>query len=134
MSAGRYALISACRNEERYLDGLLECIASQTVRPLVWVVVDDGSTDRTYERACEAAMRLPFLRVERMPVTGERSFASQAYAANYGYQSIRSEAFDLVGFLDADIRFSTDYYERLITRFAEDPRLALCGGRVVDIC
>jgi biofilm PGA synthesis N-glycosyltransferase PgaC len=133
MSAARYALVSACRNEEDYLDALIECISRQTLKPSRWIIVDDGSTDRTYESACAAAKDRPFLRVEQMPLGSKRNFASQAYAANHGYALIRSESFDFIGFLDADIRLPVDYYERLIERLTADQDLGLCGGRVLDV-
>src|SRR5246127_1842227 len=43
----RYLLISPCRDEAQYLRRTLDSVAAQSVRPALWVVVDDGSTDGT---------------------------------------------------------------------------------------
>ena len=43
----RYLLISPCRDEAQYLRRTLDCVAAQSVRPALWVIVDDGSTDET---------------------------------------------------------------------------------------
>jgi glycosyltransferase involved in cell wall biosynthesis len=132
MEPRNYVLVSACRNEENYLDGLAECIAAQTVRPLQWIIVDDGSTDRTFECASGWAKKLPFLKVVRMPGGRPRSFASQVYAAQHGSEAAKALDYDFIGFLDADIRLAPDYYERLLRRFAEEPGLGLGGGVVID--
>lgn len=132
MESRNYVLISACRNEENYLDGLAECIAAQTVPPLRWIIVDDGSTDPTFERASAWAKKLPFLEVVRMPGGRPRSFASQVYAAQHGSEVVKSLAYDFIGFLDADIRVAPDYYERLLQRFGDESGLGLGGGVVID--
>jgi cellulose synthase/poly-beta-1,6-N-acetylglucosamine synthase-like glycosyltransferase len=52
---GRYVVITPVRNEEEYLPYTLKSMMSQTVKPLKWIIVNDGSTDRTGEIAEEAA-------------------------------------------------------------------------------
>lgn len=54
-SAGRgptitcYVLVTAARNERKHLERLIQSAAAQTVRPLLWVIVSDASTDGTDE-------------------------------------------------------------------------------------
>ncbi len=127
-----YALVSACRDEAAYIDGLIDAVAAQTVQPLRWVIVDDGSTDGTYERVVARSQTLGFLEATRMPAGRPRSFASQVFAALHGYQLAKSEPFEFIGFLDADIRVTPDYYEKLLERFEAEPRLGLGGGCVID--
>ncbi len=43
----RLLLISPVRNEQAYLELVADAVAAQTRPPDLWVVVDDGSTDRT---------------------------------------------------------------------------------------
>ena len=132
MGTESYVLVSACRNECGYIDGLIEAVSSQTVRPVRWIIVDDGSTDSTAARAEAQVKNVPFLQVVKMSSERSRSFASQVYAAQHGYQLLKDLAFNFIGFLDADIRFGPDYYSQLIDLFQADHRLGLCGGTVVD--
>ena len=44
-----YALITPARNEEAYIMKTIEAIITQSVLPQKWVIVNDGSTDRTGE-------------------------------------------------------------------------------------
>ena len=132
MRAKSYALVSACRNEGGYIDGLIKTISTQTVRPVRWIIVDDGSTDNTANRAKDHIRNVPFLHVVKAPSRGPRSFGSQAYAAQFGCKLLDGLSFDFIGFLDADIRVGPDYYSRLIDFFRADPHLGLCGGAVID--
>ena len=45
----RYVLITPARNEADYIGLTLKSMAVQTLRPLKWVIVSDGSTDGTDE-------------------------------------------------------------------------------------
>ena len=42
-----YILITPAKNEEKYLLNVAESVISQTQRPVLWVIVDDGSTDNS---------------------------------------------------------------------------------------
>jgi len=53
----RYIVFTPCRNEEKNLPNLLQSITVQTIRPALWVIVDDGSTDKTGEIITEAEKR-----------------------------------------------------------------------------
>ena len=45
----KYVLITAARNEESFIKKTLDSVVTQTVLPERWIIVDDGSTDRTAE-------------------------------------------------------------------------------------
>ncbi|HEY4245833.1 MAG TPA: glycosyltransferase family A protein [Lacunisphaera sp.] len=132
MQNNSYVLISACRNESAYVEKLIDAIAAQKVRPLRWVIVDDGSTDDTYERAIARSAQFPFIEVAKMPGGRARSFSSQVYAAMYGSERVKDLPYGFLGFLDADILVEPDYYERLLGLMASDPQLGICGGAVID--
>lgn len=128
----RYVLVSACRNEESYIEGLINCIAAQTLQPVRWVIVDDGSTDDTYTRAMVSSSALHFIQTVKMSAGHPRSFTSQVFAAQHGFEITKGLPFEYIGFLDADIRVDSDYYERLIHFFQTNSRLGLIGGSVID--
>jgi glycosyltransferase involved in cell wall biosynthesis len=128
----RYVLVTACRNEARFIDDLVETVERQTLAPARWVIVDDGSADETYDLAVARTAHLPFARVLRMAGGRPRSFASQVFAARYGCEQLGDVDYDCVGFLDADIRIQPDYYERMLACMQADEALGLCGGAVID--
>jgi poly-beta-1,6-N-acetyl-D-glucosamine synthase len=42
-----YTIITPVRDEEKFIEATLDCVSRQTILPVEWVIVDDGSTDRT---------------------------------------------------------------------------------------
>ena len=45
----KYVLITPARNEEAFIEKTLDSMVRQTLAPERWVIIDDGSTDRTAE-------------------------------------------------------------------------------------
>jgi len=126
----RYVLISAVRNEEALIRNTLESICAQSVLPECWVIVDDGSIDRTPDIVGGYSQRYPWiqlLRRPRRPANGERSFAAKAEAVHAGYARVQSLDFEVVGNLDADVSFDHDYLSFLVGKFAQDSKLGVAG-------
>lgn len=128
----QYALITPAWNEERHLEELIRSVTGQTVLPVRWVIVSDGSTDRTDEIVRSAASRFPWIILLRLERDLERHFAGKAHAVNAGYGSLHDVAFDLVGNLDADMTLPSDFYEFLLSRFEAIPNLGVAGTPFVE--
>lgn len=127
-----YALITPAWNEELHLADLIPSVVQQTVRPVRWVIVSDGSTDGTDEIVRRNAERHPWIVLLRRERESSRHFAGKAHAVNAGYESMAGLEFDLVGNLDADITLPPDYYEFLISRFEQMPELGVAGTPFVE--
>jgi glycosyltransferase involved in cell wall biosynthesis len=129
-SAPRIALVSPVRDEEALLPGLIASMASQTVRPSIWVIVDDGSKDRTPEIASAAAAEHPWIRVvRRSGGQGRRLGGGVVDAFNEGLAHVPF-ACDFLGKVDADLTFGPRYLEAAIEQFASDPGLGSVSGKV----
>ena len=114
------------------MDGLVDCVAAQTVLPARWVVVDDGSDDGTFARCSARSKDLPFLEVVRMPGERPRTFSSKVFALQHAYERVRPTDGEYVGVIDADIRVEPFYYEGLIHLMKSDARIGLGGGTVLE--
>lgn len=99
----------------------------QTVLPAAWVIVSDGSTDRTDQIVRGYENRYPWIRLVRMPEHIDRQFAAKVYAFNEGYNTIKNREFEIIGNLDADLTFLPDYFEFLLGKFIDDPALGVAG-------
>jgi poly-beta-1,6-N-acetyl-D-glucosamine synthase len=128
-----YALITPARNEDAYIQKTLESVVAQTHPPKTWVVVSDGSTDRTDDIVREFARRYAYIQLLRLDQAGPRTFARQALASNIGYKRIKHLSFDYVGLLDADISFAPTYYETLLARLRTDTLLGITGGDIHEL-
>jgi biofilm PGA synthesis N-glycosyltransferase PgaC len=128
----RYVLITPARNEGENIGRTLASMVVQTHRPLVWVVVSDGSTDRTEDIVSEYVQKHDWIKLIRRPVRRERSFAGKVECFNAGLQAVRELRYDVIGNLDADLSFESDYFAFLMARFAEEPRLGVAGTPFVE--
>lgn len=127
-----YALITPARNEERFIEGTIESVIGQTVLPRRWVIVSDGSTDRTDEIVGKHAARHSWIELVRRPEHADRHFAAKVRCFNSGYDQVHGRDYDIIGNLDADITFEKDYFEFLLAKFAEDSRLGVAGTPFVE--
>lgn len=128
----KYALISPARNEATFIQKTLDSMAAQTLLPERWVIVDDGSTDRTAEIIEPYAKRHPWIELVRRPKHETHNFAGKVHAFNAGLERVRSLRFDVVGNLDADLSFDPYYLEFLMQKFAEDPKLGVAGTPFIE--
>ena len=122
-----YLLITPARNEAAFIEKTLASMAAQTLFPERWVIVDDGSTDRTAEIVKGYAKQFRWIELIQRPQRQDRSFAGKVHAFNAGLERVRSLAFEVIGNLDADVSFEPDYLEFLTQRLSEDPTLGVAG-------
>src|SRR5262245_17337628 len=105
----RYVLVTPARNEAAYIEKTIESVVAQTVRPLKRVIVSDGSTVRTDEVVRTYAARHKWIELVAMPPRTERNFAGKVSAINAGLARLTGIDYEVIGTLDADVSFDTDY-------------------------
>jgi poly-beta-1,6-N-acetyl-D-glucosamine synthase len=125
----RYVVISPVKDEERYIRTTLESIIGQTVRPLHWVIVDDGSSDRTPEIVEEYRQQHPWITLVRLARRSTRLIGfAEVVAFDAGRQMLPSDNYDFIVKLDGDLRIPATYFERLLERFEQAPQLGIASG------
>lgn len=127
----RYIVITPARNEQDNIGHTIASMAAQTCRPVLWIIVNDGSNDRTAEIIDAAAKEYPWI----LPVhRADRGFRQQGggvvEAFNSGYAKIGSQPWDFLIKFDADLSFEPDYFARCFEVFAQDPKLGIGGGMI----
>jgi glycosyltransferase involved in cell wall biosynthesis len=128
----RYVLVTPARNEENFIENTIRAVVAQKVRPYRWVIVSDGSTDRTDEIVKRFVSKYRWIDLLRMPEHRDRNFAAKAACFNAGYDRLRVEDFDIIGNLDADITFDSEHYQFLVSRFEAMPRLGVAGTPFIE--
>lgn len=135
MKQFEYVIITPARNEEAYIEKTIESVLTQTVLPRRWVVVSDGSVDRTDEIVTSHARRNGFIQLVRTgdPARpGHKDFGAKVRAFRAGYQQLSETPYRFVGNLDADITFGPNYFERLLARFDCNSQLGVAGGLIFE--
>ncbi len=123
-----YVLVTPARNEAGYIGATLDSVMAQTVRPLRWVIVDDGSTDGTAEVVTARAQGAPWIELLRMPPRAVREFAGKVRAFEAGRERLAELDYAVIGNLDADITLGPRHFESLLAHFAHEPRLGVAGS------
>lgn len=126
-SLPRYVLITPARNEEAFIEKTLESMVHQTVVPIKWVIVNDGSTDATGAIVGRYAEKHDWIEAVNLPVRKERNFAAKVYAFNAGLEKLNNIEYEIIGNLDGDVSLDKDHFEFLLGKFKEDPRLGVAG-------
>ncbi len=129
----RYVLITAAKNEQEYIERTIRAVISQTVSPQKWVIVNDGSTDRTEEIIKRYAKKYEFIQLLQVSENRQRDFCSKVYALHAGYEQLRNEEYEFVGNLDADVSFDAQYYDKILEHFLKNPKLGIAGGIIWEL-
>ena len=129
----QYVLLTAAKDEEGCLGEVIQAVLRQTVRPVAWFIMDDGSTDQTAAIVRRFAAEHPFIRLQSGDPRSGRSFGSQYKAINAAYLLAKSLEFDFVAVQDADqAPASEDYYWSILREFRNNPRLGAASGFVFE--
>jgi poly-beta-1,6-N-acetyl-D-glucosamine synthase len=128
----KYVLITPARNEEDFIEQTIRSVVSQTARPHKWVIISDGSTDRTDDIVKKYVADHKWMELVRKPERRDRHFAAKVQCFNTGYERVLGEDFCIIGNLDADITFGKDHFEFLLSKFAEDSTLGVAGTPFVE--
>jgi glycosyltransferase involved in cell wall biosynthesis len=112
------SVIIPVHNGEHFIDDALRSLVGQTYPNLEIIVVDDGSTDRTFDRAAAYAPRVRCVR------HASRSGSASA-PRNTGVRESRGE---YIAFLDADDILLPDRIEKRVEFLSAHPEVGLVFG------
>src|SRR5271157_336815 len=124
-----FVIVTPARNEAEFIEKTITSVICQTSLPLKWVIVDDGSTDKTFEIIKRYAAQHSWIEVVQASAFCERSFAAKVGAFNLGYEKVKHLNYEVLVNIDADVSFAPDYCEFVLSKFREDQKLGV-GGTV----
>jgi glycosyltransferase involved in cell wall biosynthesis len=124
-----YVLITPARNEEAYIEKTIQSVISQSVKPLEWIIINDGSTDKTREIIEKYVEKYNWIKIIERPDEGHRPGVGVVEAFYTGYSQIENKDFDYIVKLDGDLSFEPFYFEKLFQKFKENPRLGMASGK-----
>lgn len=127
----KYVIVTPVRDEEKHIESTLQSVTTQTIVPAQWIIVDDGSSDRTPEIVKQYAASTPWMRLVQRPNRGARKSGGGVIEAFYdGYNAIERKDWEFIVKLDGDLTFDSDYFEKCFQHFENDPKLGVGGGDI----
>lgn len=132
VSARSYVLMTAAHNEEALIEKTIASVVGQTVPPARWVIVSDGSTDKTDEIVESYSRQHEFIRFLRLTRPAGRNFGSKGIALQRGCHLLNGVSFQFIGNLDADVAVEPSYFETLMNHFERDPQLGIAAGFIYE--
>jgi glycosyltransferase involved in cell wall biosynthesis len=133
MTFGDYVLVTPARNEAAVIARTIESILDQTILPKKWVIISDGSSDRTDDIITRFATGSSFITFVRREALGHRRFSSKVLAFKKGEEQLSGVQYEYLGNLDADVSLPRGYYETVLQRFEVFPRLGIAGGIIHEL-
>jgi biofilm PGA synthesis N-glycosyltransferase PgaC len=127
-----FVLVTPAKNEAAFIEKTLRSVIAQTLLPLKWVIVSDGSNDGTDEVVRKIARDHNWIELVTLPTRAERNFAGKVDAFNAGRARLAGLDYDVIGNLDADVSFDEHYFSFLLQKLADDPELGLVGTPYID--
>ena len=118
----RISVVTTVYNGAPYVDRAIPSILAQTYTDFEWIIVDDGSQDRTPEILRDLALRDPRVRVfspGRLGLTA---------AANFGLNQARGE---YIARQDFDDRSYPDRLRLQVAYLDANPKVGVVGGHYV---
>ena len=128
-----YVLITAARNEEAFIEKTIRSVKAQTIPPLKWVIVSDGSTDRTDDIVKDYLNEFEKIKFMRIDSKGPRNFKSKVWAFQAGVQQLVGIDYRFIGNVDADVSFRSGFFERLLYHFRKNSKLGIAGGTILEL-
>ena len=131
---GKYILVTPCKNEGTNLPNLIRSLTLQTRKPVLWVIVDDGSTDRTPEIIEEAVERQNWIKGIRLDSNNRDLGLNLTQVVKRGFEFAieycKNNGIDYkyLGNVDGDITLEHTFFENIIKEFENDPKLGIASG------
>lgn len=125
----KFVIITPVRNEEQYILITIKCMLEQTLKPVEWIIVNDGSTDNTKKIIKRYSQKYPFIRLVSLKNRGYRKPGTGVIEAFYeGLKLIKNKNYDIIAKFDGDLKFKSDMLQKISNAFIKDDKLGITGG------
>jgi len=130
----KYIVITPVKDEEKYIQLTIESMIKQTIRPLRWAIVDDASKDATPDIIRTYSEKYPWIKGVYGKDPGQRAPGIRHIKAFYqGLSAMDVKEWEFLVKLDGDLSFEQDYFEKCFMRFANNRKLGIGGGIILNV-
>lgn len=125
----KYVIITSAYNEEKNIEETIKSVVKQTIQPIKWVIINDGSIDTTQQIIEKYAVKHEF--IHQINKKNEKLDFGAHVSVNFniGLKEIETIDWEYIAQLDADISIDrSDFYEFQINEMIKNPKLGNTSG------
>ncbi|MEN6350234.1 MAG: glycosyltransferase family A protein [Syntrophomonas sp.] len=127
----KYVIVTPVRDEQEYIEKTINSVIFQTLQPLQWIIVNDGSTDDTGIIIDNYAKAYPWIKAVHRFNRGARVAGGGVIEAFYdGYGAISEAGWEFIVKLDGDLTFEPGYFKDCIGEFDKELDIGIGGGDI----
>ena len=125
----KYIIITCVKNEEAVIQITLDSVVNQTKIPQEWLIIDDNSSDNTYEIVKKYSNEYNWIRcVRNNKITELEKGARIASLINTYLKTILSNDYKFFSKLDGDLSLPNNFFESLLNEFKNNEKLGIASG------
>lgn len=117
------SIITPTYNHEKYIADCIESVLQQTYNNWEMIIVDDGSTDKTYEKALEFSQK-----DNRIKVFTQKNIGIFRLAETYNFALNKSQG-KYIAVLEGDDVWVPEKLEIQVNELEKDEEIVLCWGK-----
>ena len=131
-------IVTPMKNESEMIDGLVGTVLSQTHRPILWVVVDDSSSDDSCDKIERMTEDHDWIALVRKEASVRDVWLRYGEAVDYGIRKGLAQAakrgleFKRIGVLDADTTLEPPYFSYLDEALSVSSQSVIATGLIVS--
>lgn len=128
-----YSILTAVKNEEKFIEHTLKSVCNQVTLPLEWIILNDGSNDDTsqiIEHYINRHNWIKHIYLKNFHPDIKSTSGRVSRILNIGYGELRIKP-DIVVKLDADTQFGPDFFSRLLLQFVQNNKLGIASGTLI---
>lgn len=129
-----YSIITPTKNEGKFIEETIKSVIAQTVLPVEWIIMDDGSTDHSEQLISGYLKTHPFItyiKLDKYREEYKNRGGRVASIINYA-DSLRVRDVDVIAKIDADTSFDKDFFANILSEFEKDSSLGIASGHMVE--
>jgi len=125
----KFYIVIPAHNEADVIESTLVSLLEQTLKPKKIIVVDDNSTDQTFNKVTQLAKEHANLEVVKSNSNEQQHLpgAKVVRAFNAGLAYLDQD-YDVICKFDADLIFPNNYVQTLSQIFIQNPKCGIAGG------
>tara|TARA_B100000949_G_scaffold229915_1_gene239530 strand:- start:395 stop:1237 length:843 start_codon:yes stop_codon:yes gene_type:complete len=123
----RISIVIPAHNEAPFLKDCLDSFVAQTYLPNELIVVDDNSSDNTFDIASSYSKKYDWIKVFQRNSADEH-IPGKKVVDTFNFGLAHTSEYDLIGKFDADIILPNIYFELIVNQFQANWKLGMCSG------